>query len=86
MTAICDGFEYFRGMKGCIGAIDGTHIPIKAPHDCREKYMEIGKAFTQLRCNRLWTINLNSWIVILVGLVQSTMQEFLIIPIYCKIY
>ena len=39
MTAICDGFENFRGVKGCIGAINGTHIPIKAPDDCGENYM-----------------------------------------------
>ena len=39
MTAISDGFENFRGMKGCIGAIDGTHIPIKAPHHCGENYV-----------------------------------------------
>ena len=39
MTAISDGFENFMGMKGCIVAIDGTHIPIKAPHDCGENYV-----------------------------------------------
>ena len=33
------GFEEKRGIPGVIGAIDGCHIPIKAPRICPENYI-----------------------------------------------
>lgn len=36
---VMDGFEAMRGFPGVIGAIDGSHIPIKAPQICPENYV-----------------------------------------------
>ena len=36
---VMDGFEARRGFPGVIGAIDGSHIPIKAPQICPENYI-----------------------------------------------
>ena len=32
-------FEQKKGMPGVIGAIDGSHIPIKAPSENQDKYI-----------------------------------------------
>ena len=34
-----EGFNENNGLLRCIGAIDGTHIPIKAPHNHHEHYI-----------------------------------------------
>lgn len=36
---IMDGFQRHRGLPGMRGAIDGSHIPIKAPEECPENYI-----------------------------------------------
>ena len=36
---IMDGFRMYRGLQGVRGAIDGSHIPIKAPEECPENYI-----------------------------------------------
>ncbi len=32
-------FQRKKGLPHCIGAIDGTHVPIKAPYDNPEQYV-----------------------------------------------
>ena len=34
-----EGFNENNGLLRCIGAIDGTHIPIKAPHNHHVHYI-----------------------------------------------
>ena len=36
---IMEGFRRHRGLAGVRGAIDGSHIPIKAPEECPENYI-----------------------------------------------
>ncbi|KAL9977854.1 hypothetical protein ACROYT_G015308 [Oculina patagonica] len=36
---VVSGFKAKRGIPGVIGAIDGSHIPIKAPTSCPENYI-----------------------------------------------
>ena len=36
---IMDGFRRHRRLPGVIGAVDGGHIPVKAPEDCPENYV-----------------------------------------------
>ena len=36
---IMDGFQNHRGLPGVRGAIDGSHIPIRAPQECPENYI-----------------------------------------------
>lgn len=31
LQEVMEGFDQHNGLSRCIGAIDGTHIPIKAP-------------------------------------------------------
>lgn len=38
VRATVNGFHRMKGMDGVIGAIDGSHIPIKAPSFCPENY------------------------------------------------
>ena len=37
--AVMEAFEEKKGFPGVLGAIDGTHIPIKAPHNNHEQYI-----------------------------------------------
>ena len=39
LREVCDTFHKMKGMNGCIGAIDGTHINIKGPSFCGENYI-----------------------------------------------
>jgi hypothetical protein len=36
---VMDGFQAMRGLEGVIGAVDGTHIPISAPHHEHADYI-----------------------------------------------
>ena len=38
-TEVMDGFEAKRGLRGVIGAIDGSHVPIAAPLQVPEDYV-----------------------------------------------
>ena len=39
VKVIMEGFRQHKGMPGVIGAIDGSHIAIKAPQECPENYV-----------------------------------------------
>ena len=34
-----EGFRKHKGLPGVRGAIDGSHIPVKAPQECPENYI-----------------------------------------------
>ena len=36
---MAEQFQRKKGLPNCIGSIDGTHIPIKAPYDNAEQYV-----------------------------------------------
>lgn len=36
---IMDDFQMHRGLPGVRGFVDGSHIPIKAPEECPENYI-----------------------------------------------
>ena len=44
---IMEGFRKHKGLPGVRGAIDGSHIPVKAPQECPENYINRKKIFTQ---------------------------------------
>jgi hypothetical protein len=39
LKQVTEQFQRKKGLPHCIGAIDGTHIPIKAPYDNPEQYV-----------------------------------------------
>lgn len=45
---VLEGFRVKQGMEGVLGAIDGTHIAIKAPKNHQEAYI-IGKGFHSIQ-------------------------------------
>ena len=38
MTEDVEGFKVDHGFPQCVGAVDGTHIPIISPQDCPADY------------------------------------------------
>ena len=38
LTEVVEGFKNELGFPQCVGAVDGTHIPIMSPHDCPADY------------------------------------------------
>ena len=49
LQQVVEGFTQHYGLPRCIGAVDGTHTPIKAPRQHHEYYINRERAFTQ--CN-----------------------------------
>ena len=39
LQQVVEGFNQHNGLPRCIGAVDGTHIPIKAPRQHHEHYI-----------------------------------------------
>ena len=39
LKKVAEQFQRKKGLPNCIGCIDGTHIPIKAPYDNAEQYV-----------------------------------------------
>ena len=46
LQQVVEGFNQHNGLPRCIGAVDGTHIPIKAPRH-HEHYINWERAFTR---------------------------------------
>ena len=51
--AVMGAFEEKRSFPGVLGAIDGTHIPIKAPSHNREQYINC-KGFFSVQLQVIW--------------------------------
>ena len=52
IVEVVSGFESRYGFPQCIGAVDGTHIPILAPEECA-KDTTIERAIIPLSCKLL---------------------------------
>ena len=52
LKAVIDGFEHKWMFPQCVGAVDGTHIPIVSPRECPADYGRVG---TQSYCREQWT-------------------------------
>ncbi|XP_028408835.1 protein ALP1-like [Dendronephthya gigantea] len=49
---VMEKFQSQKGLPHCIGVVDGTHIPIKAPYDNPEQYVNT-KKFHSLQLQRV---------------------------------
>ena len=49
---VAEQFQRKKGLPNCISCIDGTHIPIKAPYDNAEQYVNR----TKFHSIQLWCV------------------------------
>ncbi len=71
LKQVTEQFQRNKGLPHCVGAIDGTHIPIKAPYDNPEQYVnrkkfhsvqlqgvcDADRFFTDVYCAYPWSVH-----------------------------
>ena len=83
LATVLQGFEDMSGRSQIDGAIDGSHIPIKAPRENGDAYYT-GKDFTRFYSKDL--IPFSSLLISLLAIqVESMMQEFYLTVDYLRL-
>ena len=49
LDQVIEGFEFKWGFPNCVGAVDGTHIPVTPPSNCRTDYYNRKGSYSIIR-------------------------------------
>ena len=76
LQGVVDDFKSKWGVPQCVGAIDGCHVPISAPHHLHTDYYN-RKGWYSMLIQELFMVITVSWMCVWDGLEVYMMPEYL---------